>query len=321
MTQREASRDRVVKVPISEIADADSPRSGGEDIEHVRLLASSGADLPPIIVHRPTMRVIDGMHRLGAARLRREQDVDVRFFDGNEAEAFVLAVRMNVAHGLPLSLTDRKAAAARIIASHPQWSDRMIASAAGIAAKTVALTRERCGGDDRSPLKARMGRDGRLRPVDAGQRRRVAAELMTEDPGLSLRQVAKAAGISPETARSVRRQLGQAAGGATDQPQDTDGGQAASGQATAQVRGGQEPAPPTAVRRHRVQRLAAEPTLRYSETGRALLRLLSAHAMSEADWSRIQDTIPPHCRNRVVQAAIDCSQAWQEFAVGLSEGT
>jgi hypothetical protein len=115
-------------VPVGAVRIAGSPRSAGESLEHIRTLADITADLPPIIVHRKSMRVIDGVHRLRAARLRGQPRIAVRFFDGNDNDAFVLAVRTNVAHGLPLSLADRKAAAAQIVASHPHWSDRMIAA-------------------------------------------------------------------------------------------------------------------------------------------------------------------------------------------------
>ncbi len=82
------------------------------------------------------MRVIDGTHRLRAAILNGHEEIGVLFFDGTDDDAFVAAVRANVVHGLPLALADREAAATRIIKSHPQWSDRAIAEAAGLAAQT-----------------------------------------------------------------------------------------------------------------------------------------------------------------------------------------
>ena len=59
--------------------------------------------LSPILVRRCTNQVIDGVHRLIAARRRGQETIALRYFDGDEASAFVLAVSMNVAHGrLPL---------------------------------------------------------------------------------------------------------------------------------------------------------------------------------------------------------------------------
>ncbi|MGH3170772.1 MAG: ParB N-terminal domain-containing protein [Trebonia sp.] len=66
----------VVRVPIAELAVAGSPRRSGENREHARLMAESGNPLPPILVHGPTMRVIDGAHRLRAAKLRGEREIE-----------------------------------------------------------------------------------------------------------------------------------------------------------------------------------------------------------------------------------------------------
>ena len=57
-------------VDIAALRPADSPRLAGCSEEFVRSLASSGAHLSPIVVHRATMRVVDGSHRLKAAVLR-----------------------------------------------------------------------------------------------------------------------------------------------------------------------------------------------------------------------------------------------------------
>ena len=58
-------------------------------MEHIRSLAELQDELPPILVHRTTMRVIDGMHRLKAAILRGERTIEATFYDGDDAEAFV----------------------------------------------------------------------------------------------------------------------------------------------------------------------------------------------------------------------------------------
>ncbi len=122
-------------------------------------------EFPPIIVHRATMRVIDGVHRLRVAKLRGQEKIAVRFFEGDAANAFVLAVQSNVTHGLPLSLADRKRAAVRISLSHPEWSNRKIASVTGLSGGTVAEIRSRRSGETPS-TSIRIGPDGRVRPVD-----------------------------------------------------------------------------------------------------------------------------------------------------------
>ncbi|MFJ8940376.1 ParB/RepB/Spo0J family partition protein [Streptomyces sp. NPDC102365] len=127
------------------------------------MLAATPNRLPPITVHRPMMRVIDGYHRSRAARLRGASRIAARFVDGDERAAFVLSVRLDVTHGLPVALADRKRAAERIIVSHPQWSDRRVASVNGIAPGTAGDIRKRVV---RGPEGRRLGRDGRMRPVD-----------------------------------------------------------------------------------------------------------------------------------------------------------
>jgi len=195
----------VEKLSISSLLRGDSPRLSGEDSEHIRALAQLDDRLPPIVVHRPTMRVIDGMHRLRAALLRGDRWIHARCFDGDAREAFVLAVQSNTAHGLPLTLADRSAAAARILRSYPHWSDRAVAAATGLSAATVAAIRHR--GSNCSAPDSRIGLDGRARPLNSADGRRLASTLFVQSPGVSLREVARAAGISPATAQNVRDRL------------------------------------------------------------------------------------------------------------------
>jgi ParB-like chromosome segregation protein Spo0J len=278
-------------VAVSDLIAGDSPRLSGESTEHIRRLAESDEPLPPLLVHRATMRIVDGMHRLRAAQLSGQAKVRVRYVDGDEASTFVLAVQANIAHGLPLTLADRKAAAARIIGMFPAWSDRMVASVAGISAKTAAAVRRRHAGNGR-PVDARIGRDGRARPVDGTARREAAARLMQERPDFSLREVARAAGISPETARRVRARL-RAVGPAQQHapaPASEQGGQAA------------------------IRALRADPAFRANERGRSLLRMLSASLALDDRGGQFVGDIPAHCLPWIAEAALACSAAWRDFA-------
>ncbi|MFC8124126.1 ParB N-terminal domain-containing protein [Streptomyces sp. NPDC057302] len=284
------------------------------DQEHVEALAVVQSPLPPITVHRSTMRVIDGLHRLRAAELRGQRKIAVKFFDGDTADAFVLAVESNVTHGLPLTTADRKRAAGRIIASHPQWSDRMIASVSGIAPGTVAEIRRRAPAE-RAGEASRIGHDGRVRPVDGTEGRRVASELIAENPQLSLRQIARVASISPETVRDVRNRMMR---GEDPLPQR---GKRGGGEGIAGVPSGGTG--PTAVpdrdtgqdRTAVLKRLNADPALRFSETGRILLRLLNIHTISAEEWDDIIDKTPPHCGRIVAYLAGECAEMWAEVAV------
>jgi hypothetical protein len=316
----------VVMISVDSLVGSDSPRFSGEDAEHVRELAQLEDPLPPIIVHRPTMRVIDGMHRLWAARLRGRKEIAAWFFDGDSDSAFVLAVRSNVVHGLPLSLGERKAAASRIIASHPQWSDRMIASVAGLASKTVAALRPT---GDKQQLAARVGRDGRARPLDAGRGREAAARFIADHPGASLRQIAREAGVSRGTAADVRDRLRRGlsavpepgAGAGIDRvpldEQARDGGRARWQDSRKEAAPGcSEQGLMEALSRgeRALRALAGDPAFRSTDTGRALLRMLSACQVIRQQGRRLVDGVPEHCRGRVADAACACASAWKIVA-------
>jgi ParB-like chromosome segregation protein Spo0J len=285
----------VVSVPLDSLVVADSPRLSGPSAQHIRVLAESQSGLPPILVHRPTMRIIDGTHRFRVAQLRGQREIDVRFTDGDEASSFVLAVRANITHGLQLTLADRKAAASRVINLYPQWSDRMVASATGLAAKTVATIRGRLTGDIQQPDK-RVGLDGRARPVDGAERRQIAAKLLAENPRASLREIAAQAGVSPETVRTLRTRHNR---GEFDSARQAGGGSAVPG----------KPEPARALRA-----LRADPALRSTDSGRTLLRMLAAFVTIEDCGQQILQEAPVHCLSRVAEAALACAHSWQDFA-------
>lgn len=295
----------VFKVPISRLTVSDSPRSAGENAAHVQTLLESAGELPPIIVHRQTMNVIDGMHRLRAAVLRGDLEIEVRYFDGDERAAFLLAVKANVTHGLPLSLADRKAAAERILRGYPHLSDRMTAEIAGLSPKTVGVVRARLT-EEIPQLTARIGKDGRARPLDRAQGRDVALGFLTEHPDASVHAVARAAGISRSTARAVREQWRN---GGEEPPVGEPGPQERSDVVTSLSR-------PTAAIGN-LKTLLRDPSLRHTNTGRMLLRLLDATVRGRGDWSRSADHLPLYCAPVVAEMARECAEAWREFAERL----
>src|SRR4051794_5816808 len=101
--ERQDGEPEIVSLPIIQVLPGESPRLMGEDKVHVLRLAAIEGPLPPILVDRRTMRVIDGIHRLMAASLKGQKMIDVKLFDGSREEAFLKAVEANVEHGLPLS--------------------------------------------------------------------------------------------------------------------------------------------------------------------------------------------------------------------------
>jgi len=302
----QAPAGEVEIVPIVSLRAGESPRLNGEDRTHVARLAEAEGPLPPILVERRTMKVIDGMHRLLAASLKGQETIGVIFFDGCPDEVFLLAVEANVTHGLPLSHSDRRAAARRIIGSHPHMSDRAIGASTGLSAKTVAVVRRSTAAVPQ--LTSRMGRDGRIRPLNGARGRLQAAQLLAEHPGASLREVARRAGVSPATARDVRQRMERG-----EKPTLAGSGRAQA--CTAPPASGAASAPDAAV-----QKLLRDPSLRHSEHGRQLLRLLQVNnAAGAQDWSGMVVAVPPHCTAIIGQIARHYAQLWQGFAQELDQ--
>jgi ParB-like chromosome segregation protein Spo0J len=305
-----------VSVPISSLLPGDSPRLAGENLEHIQLLAAV-QNLPPILVHRSTMRVIDGMHRLRAAKLRGDETISIKFFEGDDGEAFLLSVDANIRHGLPLSPADREAAASRILVLYRQWSDRAVAAATGLSPTTVSTIRHRLFlPADRDS--SRVGRDGRVRPVDGSAGRRRASAVIAMKPDAPLRAIAKEAGVSVGTARDVRARLRAGRDPVL-----------APGRGTAEER---EPSVNGAVESQRRRpgnarqstnwpsvrgNLSRDPAVKYAENGRAFVRWVDGHVIEPAEWGEFVDAVPPYWRKSVAELARSCAGAWLAFAQEL----
>lgn len=370
----------VTRVPIRSILVAGSPRTGGEDPRHINALAEVCSDLPPIVVHRKSMTVIDGVHRLRAVQRSGATHISAVLFNGDEREAFVLAVKLNSSHGLPLTLADRKAAALQMLADFPEWSNRRLAGIVGLSDKTVAALRRRAAAELPHPTTVRVGRDGVAYPLMAGEARRRAMAYLAEHPDASAREVAHAAGISLTTAKDARRRVRAGQGEPDDAPGATRSGQAPDGQASdgeapdgdasngearngAMQPGAVRPgaarpgdSPPVdaasvrddgparaagadaaaAVRRPRpprvprvqpvcpdlqlaIRRLRADPSLRFTEVGRRLLRTLDASAAQPHDWAAMAGSLPIHCAPVIAELARHQAVSWQLLAESLTE--
>jgi hypothetical protein len=272
-------------VPVDLLTPGESVRLTGIDEAHVNLLVEVEPQLPPILVHRETMRVIDGAHRLIAAKKLGHETIVVRFFDGSEDDAFITAVRLNVQHGLPLTLADRRAAAARVIEVHGEWSDRKIAGLVGLSPKTVGVVR-RSSTEEIPQSRARVGRDGKLRRL-------------------------------PERSRTGAARTSGHAGG----PVDGQSGDGAAPRAAIEDRPVRLATSRTALADRRpgedvatLQRLARDPALRMSDSGRFLLRLLSMHFTGISAREQLLTDVPPHCADRLADLARQCAEGWLEFA-------
>ncbi|MGW6690982.1 hypothetical protein [Streptomyces sp. NPDC054961] len=316
----------VERVSIDLLGPSDSPRGGACDESHVLALVGSGREFEALLVHRPTMRVIDGMHRLSAARLRGHDTVAVRFFDGSAADAYVLSVQLNVRHGLPLSRAERRTAAERILRTHPHWSDRAIAERTGLSGKTVGKLRGSVSAEIPQPH-TRVGRDGTARPLSSLEGRLRAAHLIATDPTASLRELARRSGLSTATVRDVRDRLRRGEAPVPERGRGADGprreapvtGPAAGTRAAPRARPGARPgegggeARPDRVAAA-VRNLLKDPSLKGSEPGRQLLRALLATELTLLQWQRIAAVLPEHCAPLVRTVAAQRAAAWKALA-------
>lgn len=329
----------VEHVPVGLLRTGFSPRVHGEDADHIRLLAETAEELPPILVHRASMTVIDGAHRLRVVELLGAEHIAARFFEGDQEDARLLAVAANITHGRPLSTTDRAAAAMRIFAAHPQWSDRAVAAVAGLSPKKIARLRKELVLPQSD---CRVGRDGRVRPVDSAHRRERAGELIRSNPGFSLRQIAAEVGLAPATVADVRNRIQRGespvpsgARGRTAQAAETAQHTSAAEMvlvrtssagatitrlpATGQRARADEKTPGMALEdiRKLITMLARDPSLRHNTSGRSLLRLLDACALITQDRQKITETVPAHCKESVAQLAQGYAGMWRWLADDL----
>ena len=200
------------------------------DTDHVERLAATGGEWPPLLVRASDLVVIDGLHRLAAAMRLQLGTTTVTLFDGSTEDALVAAIRTNVAHGLPLTVSERKNAALQLLGRRQESSDRMVAGICGLAASTVRQLREPQSEQPVATivqLTRRLGRDGRARPLDRTELRRQIIDTLHQDPTASLRIIAARTGASPATVRAVRQRLAE-----PPDPAPVDGGRKYDGSAS-----------------------------------------------------------------------------------------
>lgn len=300
------------RVKIADLRFGSSPRLGGADSEHALLLVGIVEPLPPILVDRQTMTVIDGMHRVLAARLRGDRDIAVELFDGSPEEAYIQSVKANIAHGKPLTLKERKLAAARILAIRAAWSDRVIAEICGLSPKTVAVIRRQATVEP-AQSRGRMGRDGRMRPLDSSTARQRTAELIQAAPSASLRSIARQVGLSVGTVRDVHARVvrGEPPVPSRSRLSTSNGssGNGCSAERGAATSDSENPPPGPALEHDRAY---AD-----SESRRSFASWFDAHAIDAEDWRRFLDEVP---LNRVYEVSDEArfrAATWRDFAAAL----
>jgi hypothetical protein len=210
-------------------------------------------------------------------------------------------VANNTAHGQPLTPTDRNAAAARILAMYPGWSDRMIASIAGLSHPTVAAIRRRNLSTGKTfQSNRRLGQDGKTRPAAShDSHKATAAAAVHADQNESLHGVGGQAN-GPVGAvhdlRARRKQDEQPSGAKTH----------AAGVDVFLARG-------QAV----VQKLRNNPSVWMTDNGKALTRMLLHSVQLVGLVQAASRATPEHCRGVIAEAASALSDAWRRLAQEL----
>lgn len=153
----------VMDLPVPEIGPGLLVRTTRVDEAHAELLRPMLDQVPPIIVRETGggWSLIDGQHRLTAAKLEDRKTIRAVVVALDDAEALEAAVKANTSHGKALTLTERKAAALMLIAD-TDWSDRRIAAACGLHRITVGKARPDDAGGQKRP---RVGQDGKTYPT------------------------------------------------------------------------------------------------------------------------------------------------------------
>ncbi|MBB5137482.1 ParB-like chromosome segregation protein Spo0J [Thermocatellispora tengchongensis] len=317
-------------MPLSRLEPGVFVRGAGTDPAHVQMLveAASSCTLPAILVQQSSSRIVDGMHRFEAAKLRGEETIRVRLINCTDEDAFILAVKANTWHGLPLSRADRMAGAKQIVEWHPDWSDRAIGAATGLSAKTIAGIR-RQSADDGQRFGKRLGRDGKRRPLTAAEGRRRAAEYIAIHPDASLREIAREADVAPATAQDVRARIRRGADPIATRRTTRSLKNSNHETGHSSTLSPLQPWPPTrpnlpssAVRRPPTwsalsPKLANDPSLKYAQRGRAFIGWMAMHVINSGEWKEFIDAIPVHWLPDLSLIADQTGQDWMAFAEEL----
>lgn len=278
-----------------------SPRVAEQDLEHAKALAHRLDDCPPVIVHRATMTIIDGVHRILAAKMLGRKLVKIRYFDGSFEEAYFEGVRANVTHGKPLTLSERELAATKILEMRGEWSNRLVGDMCALSDKTVARLRAAMSSHPDSG--SRIGRDGRKRPLGTSEVRTKIATAILDDPRVSTKKLAESFVASPSTIRDVRRRLERGEEPIVRNRRVTDVGYQA---------------PPTQSSGLPIE-WSKDPAINALPNGLAFGRWLDLTSIKEIDWLPTVEIVPlgriPHLINEGRLRAIE----WGRFVSTLEE--
>ena len=139
-------------------------RSKGTVSEHVDALVVAESWEPIVVGEFSTeddgdmIFLIDGHHRLEAAKKLGYETIEVKVFDGTVEQAREYAYQTNLKNGLPLSFAEKKRYALQLLQSDASLSNREIGRRSGLSHQTIASLRQGDMNPDRTkqtPLPSR----------------------------------------------------------------------------------------------------------------------------------------------------------------------
>jgi hypothetical protein len=299
-------------VRLSELQVGEGVRVKALDDEHVSRLMELEGRWGAILVWRERNVVLDGIHRMEAARRLGHSAIAATWFCGTAEEGHVESVQRNTLHGLPLTMCERSRAAERILESHSEWSDRRIAAVCAVSAKTVARIRRTIPQPSSASARSseeRVGRDGKSRSTQPALTRKRVAEELRRRPQASLRTVAAATGVSPETVRSVRLRL---TGGTESSPAPPSTAAGAVPRTTARSDASKG--------RQQSAHLCADPAFSSQETSHSFAAWFDALSIGD-DWRDRLQAVPLSRVYEVTDEARRRAKNWSDFATALETKT
>ena len=207
-------------VSLDRICPGPAIRSGLDDA-HIARIADVADRWPPVVLQTGTHVLIDGAHRIEAARRNGATTIAAVFVDVDDSELLAVRAERNAAHGLPLSLDERRAIALGLLAQQ-RWSNGRIASASGLSRRTIGRYREETfpgGAEHHLETGTRLGLDGKHYPVDTDARRERAQTILAQQPDRPVTAVAEEVGLSLSTIYELRKKQPEREP-TGDQPQD-----------------------------------------------------------------------------------------------------
>jgi hypothetical protein len=133
---------------------------------------------------------------------------------------------------------------------------------------------------------------------------------------VALRTVARVAGVSLGTAHDVRERMRRGIDPVPTEQQVT--------APSARLATSRKPNRSVIARsnqdlRSMLDSLRTDPSLKFTDAGRCMLRWLCSHVIKPKDWEPLLENIPPHCTKVIAELARSSADAWQEFARELEQ--